>query len=104
MRVLNLLFLILLLVALLAPTPAARPGKQQHLCAFPSKAKGQRVQKSMLQLLDGANKLGAVVCSITIPVPLLQRKGKSRILASLILTPRKHTESRHFHFFKRTYH
>lgn len=99
MRILNLLFLILLLLALLAPTRAARPGKQQRLCAFPSKAKGQRVQKSMLQLLDDANTLGAVAFSITIPVPLLQRKGKSRILASLILTPKKNTPNLHIFTF-----
>lgn len=77
MRILNLLFLIPLLLALLAPTPAARPGKQRHLCAFPSKAKGQRVQKSMQQLLDDANKSGAVVFSITIPVPMLQRQKQN---------------------------
>ncbi|TWW58803.1 Apelin receptor early endogenous ligand [Takifugu flavidus] len=37
MRIFNLLFLILLVIAVLAPASAAKPGKHEHICAFPGK-------------------------------------------------------------------
>lgn len=37
MRIFNLLFLILLVIAVLAPASAAKPGKREHICAFPGK-------------------------------------------------------------------
>lgn len=58
MRIFNLLFVVLLVIAVLAPACAAKPGKPEHTCAFPGKPqvsaekRSDRSNHELLPLLD----------------------------------------------------
>lgn len=60
MRIFNLLFLILLVIAVLAPASAAKPGKHEHICAFPGKPhvstkKVRRVESTVAGIVSYAS-------------------------------------------------